>query len=143
MTRRLTRALALGAVIALATLSLQSKSSEAHAALTRSSPESQSRLSTPPSTVVLSACDSGYSEARPGEELAGLTSALLGMGARAVVASIGLVPDTPATSSLMVDFHRRLIAGIEPAGALAAAQDDIGADPVGFCAAASFVYVGG
>lgn len=101
------------------------------------------RLSTPPSTVVLSACDSGYSEARPGEELAGLTSALLGMGARAVVASIGLVPDTPATSSLMVDFHRRLIAGIEPAGALAAAQDDIGADPVGFCAAASFVYVGG
>lgn len=53
MTRRLTRALALGAVIALATLSLQSKSSEAHAALTRSSPESQSRLSTPPSIINL------------------------------------------------------------------------------------------
>ena len=101
------------------------------------------RLSTSPSTVVLSACDSGYSETRPGEELAGLTSALLRMGTRAVVASIGLVPDTPATSSLMVDFHRRLVAGVEPASALASAQASVGDDPLGRVAAASFVYVGG
>lgn len=100
------------------------------------------RLSAPPSTVVLSACDSGYSETRPGEELAGLTSALLRMGTRSVVASIGLVPDTPATSSMMVDFHRRLLSGSEPAPALAAAQAQASEDPLGSVVAASFSYVG-
>lgn len=100
------------------------------------------RLPQPPTTIVLSACDSGYSDARPGEELAGLTTALLRMGARAAVASIGLVPDTPATSSLMIDFHKRMIAGMAPASALAAAQRAAGEDPLGRVAAASFVYVG-
>ncbi|HEU4895102.1 MAG TPA: CHAT domain-containing protein, partial [Acidimicrobiia bacterium] len=100
------------------------------------------RLSAPPSTVVLSACDSGYSEARPGEELAGLTSALLRMGTRAVVASIGLVPDSPATSALMVDFHRRLISGSTTAAALAAAQRESASDPAGLIAASSFIHVG-
>ncbi len=101
------------------------------------------RLPQPPATVVLSACDSGYSDTRPGEELAGLTTALLRMGARAVVASIGLVPDTPATSSLMIDFHKRMISGTEPASALASAQRAAGEDPLGRVAAASFAYVGG
>jgi len=100
------------------------------------------RLSAPPTTVVLSACDSGYSEARPGEELAGLTSALLRIGTRAVVASIGLVPDSPATSALMVDFHRRLIGGNDTAEALAAAQREAGGDPAGMIAASSFIHVG-
>ena len=100
------------------------------------------RLTSPPSTVVLSACDSGYTEARSGDELSGLTSALLSMGTRSIVASVGLVPDTPTTSELMVDFHRGLIEGWEPAEALARAQWSMLDDPERFVAAASFVCVG-
>lgn len=100
------------------------------------------RLETPPERVVLSACDSGYSDARSGEELAGLTSALLSMGTRSVVASIGLVPDSVATSRLMVEFHRRLVDGIQPSRALADARSEMLNDPEGFVAAASFVCVG-
>ncbi len=100
------------------------------------------RLHIPPEKVVLSACDSGYSDARSGEELAGLTSALLSMGTRSVVASIGLVPDSAATSRLMVEFHRGLIDGAQPSRALAEARSATIDDPEGFVAAASFVCVG-
>lgn len=100
------------------------------------------RLHIPPEKVVLSACDSGYSDARSGEELAGLTSALLSMGTRSVVASIGLVPDSAATSRLMVEFHRRLADGAQPPRALAEARSTTIDDPEGFVAAASFVCVG-
>ena len=100
------------------------------------------RLQAPPSMVVLSACDSGYTETRPGDELAGLTSALLSLGTRSVVASVGLVPDRPATSDLMLGFHRGLIEGLEPAAALARVQKERLDDPEGFVAAASFVCVG-
>ena len=100
------------------------------------------RLQAPPSLVVLSACDSGYTEARAGDELAGLTSALLSMGTRSVIASVGLVPDSPATSDLMVDLHKGLVAGLEPAKALAAAQEKAFDDPERFVSAASFICVG-
>ncbi len=100
------------------------------------------RLDDSPGLVVLSACDSGYTEARAGEELAGLTSALLSMGTRTVVASVGLVPDSPATSDLMVDLHKGLVAGLEPAKALAAAQEKAFDDPERFVSAASFICVG-
>ena len=100
------------------------------------------RLGAVPSLVILSACDSGYTEARAGDELAGLTSALLAMGTRSIVASVGLVPDAPATSELMVEFHMGLVAGLEPAAALARAQQASFDDPEGFVAAASFICVG-
>lgn len=100
------------------------------------------RLEKPPSLVVLSACDSGYTETRAGDELAGLTSALLSMGTRNVVASVGLVPDSPATSDLMVDLHEGLVGGLEPAVALSAAQLAAFDDPERFVAAASFICVG-
>ena len=51
-----------------------------------------------PSHVVLSACDSGLSAARPGDELLGLASSLLAMGTRSLVASIAPVPDAAATA---------------------------------------------
>lgn len=101
------------------------------------------RLGDPPQIVVLSACDSGYTESAVGDELAGLTSALLSMGTCSIVASVGLVPDTQATSELMVAFHKGLIAGLEPAPALARAQSSMLDDPDRFVAAASFVCVGG
>ena len=100
------------------------------------------RLEAPPSLVVLSACDSGYTEARAGDELAGLTSALLSMGSRSVVASVGLVPDATATSDLMVDFHRGLVEGLDAARALSRAQSGMLEDPERFVSAASFVCVG-
>lgn len=100
------------------------------------------RLDRPPGVVVLSACDSGYSEARAGDELAGLTSALLTLGTRSVVASVGLVPDSEATAALMVRFHKGLLARLPPASALAAARSVSSDDSAGFIAAASFVCIG-
>lgn len=100
------------------------------------------RLEKPPFLVVLSACDSGYTETRAGEELTGLTSALLSMGTRNVVASVGLIPDSLATSDLMVALHKGLVAGLEPAVALSAAQSAAFQDPERFVAAASFICVG-
>ncbi|GAA4604524.1 tetratricopeptide (TPR) repeat protein [Actinoplanes octamycinicus] len=79
------------------------------------------RLARPPQTVVLSACDVGLSAVHPGEELMGLTSALLGLGTATVLASVLPARDAVALE-LMVDLHRRLAAGARPAAALAAAQ---------------------
>lgn len=79
------------------------------------------RLRTPPARVVLSACDSGLSAVRPGDELMGFTAALLGLGTRTLIAPVVPVP-AEVTSPLMVDLHRRLRAGDPPAVALAAAQ---------------------
>lgn len=100
------------------------------------------RLSAPPAIVVLSACDSGYTDARSGDELAGLTSALLTMGTRSVIASVGLVPDSPVTSDLMVGFHQGLIAGSSPARALSSARSALLDDPQTAVVAASFICVG-
>jgi hypothetical protein len=100
------------------------------------------RLSKSPGLVVLSACDSGYTETRAGDELVGLASALLNMGTRSVVASIGLVPDSAATAALMVRFHQGLISGLQPAAALAAARAGSWEDPADLVAAASFICVG-
>lgn len=95
-----------------------------------------------PALLVLSACDSGLSAVRPGDELMGLASALFTIGTRALVASVGPVPDA-ATGELMVDFHRRLLAGDEPAAALAGAGGPrtVSTDPA-WVAAASFVCFG-
>lgn len=101
------------------------------------------RLRNPPELMVLSACDSGYTDTRAGDELTGLTSALLSMGSKAVVASVGLVPDSTATSDLMVRFHQALISGLSPARALSDAQQDSRDTPDGYIAAASFLCIGG
>jgi len=85
------------------------------------------RVPRPPSTVVLSACESGLSAVRPGEELLGLTAALLALGTRTVLASMLPVQDA-ATLELMLDLHRRLAAGRSPAEALAGAQAGLGDD---------------
>jgi CHAT domain-containing protein len=80
--------------------------------------------------VVLSACDSGLSAVRPGDELMGITAVLLGAGARTLIASVLPVPAT-ATTTLMIDLHRRMLAGAGPALALAEAQQALMADPAG------------
>lgn len=74
-----------------------------------------------PALIVLSACDGGVSAVTAGDELSGLASALLAFGARTVIASVTSVPDD-LTRRLMVELHRRLISGAQPAAALAAAR---------------------
>ena len=51
----------------------------------------------------------------------GLSSSLLSIGTRSLVAGTGLVPDSALTRRLMVGFHRRIAAGEGPAAALAGA----------------------
>jgi hypothetical protein len=94
------------------------------------------RLARPPRHVVLSACDSGLPAVQPGDELLGLTAALLALGSRSLVATVVAVPDEESRP-MMVRFHRHLLAGLGPAAALAAAQREL-ASP----AAASFVCFG-
>ncbi len=100
------------------------------------------RLRAAPDLVILSACDSGFTETHAGEELMGLSSALLSMGTRSIIASVGLVPDSEATRDLMVALHRRLIARRSPSRALHEAQTEIGSGPGGFVAASSFICIG-
>lgn len=90
-----------------------------------------------PGIVVLSACQSGMSTVRPGDEVLGLVAALLAQGTRTVIASVLPVGDA-ATAPVMIEFHRRLMAGDGPALALCGAQavaDDV-------VAAASFACFG-
>jgi CHAT domain-containing protein len=100
------------------------------------------RMRRVPGLMVLSACDSGFSDAHPGEELMGLGSALISLGVRSLVASVGLVPDTDMTRELMIGFHKGLRNGLGPAAALSRAQSAIDESPAGYVAAASFVCVG-
>jgi len=85
------------------------------------------RLSEPPEVVVLSACDSGLSGVRPGDELMGLAAAVLALGTRTLVASTVPVADEP-TRPFMQAFHGRLLAGTGPAEALAVTTAETGLD---------------
>ncbi|MEV4758427.1 CHAT domain-containing protein [Micromonospora sp. NPDC049559] len=101
------------------------------------------RLPRPPGCVVLSACDSGLSAVRPGDEIMGFTSVLLGLGARSLIAPVLPVPAEP-TIPLMLDLHRRMAAGTRPAPALAAAARSFAdsGDPAARATAAAFVCFG-
>ncbi|GAA3221817.1 CHAT domain-containing protein [Dactylosporangium siamense] len=96
-----------------------------------------SALRHPPELLVLSSCDAGLSAVHPGDELQGLAAALLGLGTRTVVASLGPVDDED-TLRLMTDLHRRLADGVAPAVALARAQS-AGVDRI---SAATFICLG-
>ncbi|MGH2771432.1 MAG: CHAT domain-containing protein, partial [Actinomycetota bacterium] len=100
------------------------------------------RLDSAPRLVVLSACDSGLSGVRPGDELMGLASALFALGAATLVASVVPVPDE-ATHALMLEFHRGLKLRLPPATALMAAQMAVGSpSPTKLAAGAGFVCFG-
>lgn len=72
-----------------------------------------------PDHVVLSACELGLATVRPGDEALGLTSVLLHLGTRSVVAGVARVSDDLAAAA-MADYHVRLQAGADSAQALAA-----------------------
>ncbi len=71
--------------------------------------------------VTLSACESGVNERRPGDELIGLTRALIYAGTPSVLVSLWRVDDL-ATSLLMEQFYRAWRGGMGKAQALQAAQ---------------------
>ena len=73
-----------------------------------------------PRLVVLSACDVGRHDVRPGDESLGVASAFLGAGAGSVVASVTRVADAGAPA-VMASLHHELGAGAAPAEALASA----------------------
>ena len=98
-----------------------------------------SALRQAPNLLVLSACDSGLSMVHPGDELQGLSAALLGLGTRVVVASLGPVDDV-ATRRMMVDFHGRMLSGSAPSEALALAQSAL--DPEYATTGGSFICMG-
>jgi CHAT domain-containing protein len=71
--------------------------------------------------VTLSACETGISQQRPGDELVGLTRALLLAGAASVVVSLWAVDDD-SSALLMEAYYEGLRAGASRAEALRAAQ---------------------
>ncbi|SDL36667.1 CHAT domain-containing protein [Tessaracoccus oleiagri] len=81
-------------------------------------------LPTRSSLVVLSACGVGRARVRPGDEALGLTSSLLALGVRAVVAPLTDVPDELARDT-MAALHRRLAEGLPGPEALRGATTDL------------------
>jgi hypothetical protein len=80
------------------------------------------RLARAPLMTVLSSCDLGLTDVRPGDETFGVVSALLSAGSATVVASVARVADDTAMAA-MVGYHRAVTAGAAPAAALASALD--------------------
>ncbi len=78
------------------------------------------RVAETPPMVVLSSCDLGLTDVRPGDETLGMVTALLSAGSATVVASVGRVADE-AAMTVMVGYHRAIAAGQTPAAALAGA----------------------
>ena len=76
-----------------------------------------------PRRMVLFACDAGIADVQPGDELMGLTAALLGLGTATVIASVLPLPDT-AGATLAPQLARRLAAGEPADAALAALRAD-------------------
>jgi tetratricopeptide (TPR) repeat protein len=75
---------------------------------------------TPPA-VVLSSCDLGLADVRPGDETLGMVTALLAAGSATVVASVARIADDTAMA-VMTGYHRAVAGGHPPAAALARAS---------------------
>lgn len=86
--------------------------------------------------VTLSACESGVNDRRPGDELFGLTRALIYAGAPSLIVSLWRVADV-STSLLMRAFYESWTAGASKAEALQRAQVQLRAltarDAITYC----------
>jgi CHAT domain-containing protein len=98
------------------------------------------RLRQPPYRLVLSACDSGVAASVGGDDLLGLSTALLGLGTAGVLASCVPVNDA-ASVPVALAVHRALAGGADLAGALLAARQQAD-DPVVAATAASALPIG-
>ncbi len=80
------------------------------------------RAAQAPVMVVLSSCDLGLTDVRPGDETFGMVTALLAAGAGTVVASVARIADDTAMAA-MVGYHQAIAGGRGPAAALATALE--------------------
>ncbi len=78
--------------------------------------------------VVLSSCESGGGRVTSGEGLAGLSTAFLAAGSRAVVATLWPVDDS-VTERFVTEFYARLVSGDAVGEALRAAQEALRSSP--------------
>jgi CHAT domain-containing protein len=85
------------------------------------------QLTSVPDVVLLSACEVGRSTLRGGEELIGMTAAWLHAGSRCVIASAAAINDAVA-HDVLVEVHRELASGLDPATALARALAEVDPD---------------
>jgi CHAT domain-containing protein len=88
------------------------------------------RLHRAPRTIMLTACDSGLAQVRPGEEMAGLATALLAVGASTVVAPLLPLPDETG-EVLARRSHQLVSSGNTPAAALEAVRAQSGGPAAG------------
>ena len=80
------------------------------------------QLAAPPAMIVLSSCEVGLHDVRPGDEALGMATAMLSAGSSTVIASVCRVADESAMT-VMVRYHEALLEGRQPAAALAAAGE--------------------
>jgi hypothetical protein len=99
------------------------------------------RLRQAPYRLVLSSCESGVAKPIGADELLGLTSSLVPLGAAGVLASVVPVNDS-AVVPLMLAVHTGLRAGRSLAEAFADARAEMDDDPVSVATASSFVSLG-
>lgn len=71
----------------------------------------------PPNVVVLSACDTGISKVVAGDELLGLSSALMNLGLTSLIAPVVPISDELAID-MMVELHRLIASNCTPSEAL-------------------------
>jgi len=99
------------------------------------------RLGCAPYRLVLSSCDSGVAAAVGADELLGLVSSLVPLGAAGIVASIVPVNDLAAVP-LMLALHEGLQRGATLPEALLAARQATSGDPLAEATAHSFMALG-
>ncbi len=99
------------------------------------------RLGRAPYWMILSSCDSGAAAPVGADELLGLVSSLVPLGAVGIVASVVPVND-PAAVPLMLALHDALRAGATLPEALLAARRATSGDPLQEATAHSFIALG-
>ena len=100
------------------------------------------RLGRAPYRLVLSSCDSGVAAPVGADELLGLVSSLIPLGAAGIVASIVPVNDEAAVP-VMLALHDGLQRGATLPEALLAARQSAAGDPLAEATAHSFMALGG
>jgi hypothetical protein len=99
------------------------------------------RLRRAPYMLVLSSCESGVVQPVGADELLGLTSSLVPLGAASILGSVVPISDR-AAAPLMTTLHGHLRAGHPLAAAFALTSQDVGDEPVAVATARAFVALG-
>lgn len=100
------------------------------------------RVRNPPRLVVMPSCDTAVNEVIEGDEILGLSAALLGMGVAALIAPVVPIPDD-ATKRFMLALHAHLANGLAPADSLAkVVAGSVSDDPSEIAVRSAFVALG-